>query len=150
MVSPNGKFVHIVVFMLAIPTRTQAASHLSGILLQKLVSAQYHIVFDEGFQTVSLLRSTLNHAAVWSTFSTLLKDTEWLHSDAFADTSQTDTQNYYFDTNWDLSSWPHNSTRSNGCQTVHTCHASCLEHDSANPPQNIPPTSLPVSKGDQA
>jgi len=116
----------------------------------KLVSAQYHIIFDEGFQTVSLLRSTLDHAAVQSTFGMLLKDTEWLHSDAFANTSRTNTQHYYFDNDWDLSSRQHNSTRSNGRQTAHTRHASRQEHDSATLPQNVPPAPPPASEGAQA
>jgi len=68
----------------------------------KLVSAQYHIVFDEGFQTVSSLGSTLDHDAVQAAFGTLLKSTEWLHSDKYAATNPTETQHYYFDNDWVL------------------------------------------------
>jgi len=67
--------------------------------IMKLVSVQYHIVFDEGFQTVSSLGSTFDHATVKSTFGMLLENTDWMYSDTFAKTSPISTHHYYFDNN---------------------------------------------------
>jgi len=68
----------------------------------KLVSAQYHVIFDEGFETVSSLNSNLDHDAIQLAFSDQLKLSKWFHQDEYAETSPNDTQHYYFDSAWDI------------------------------------------------
>jgi len=94
--------------------------------ITKLVSTQYHVIFDKGFQTVMSIGSTLDHDAIQAVFSTLLRSTEWLHSDKYATTNQMETQHYYFDNDSDLISCQGDMPQD---QASPHCHK-CLHHSS--------------------
>jgi hypothetical protein len=84
--------------------------HASNVVLvynpaTKLVSPQYHIIFDEGFQTAEdnlpdNTRSAMNDALVKLIEDEFNKDSFWWHS--MHDTPEEATKYKYFDRNWDL------------------------------------------------
>jgi len=74
----------------------------------KLISAQYHILFDKGFETVTSLGATFYSDELPLAFHNQLQTTKQLHSDEYADTKKDTTQHYYFDGDWDLTSCLYN------------------------------------------
>jgi len=129
--------------------------HLSSIAMiwnpiTRLVSTQYHVIFDEGFQTVSSLSSMLNDDAIQAAFGTLLKSIEWLHSDKYAATNQIETQHYYFNNDWDLISHQGDLPQDYASQHHHKHHCQSSKQDSTTQVQHrdIPAAPPPAtSKG---
>jgi len=94
--------------------------------------------------------STLHHDAVQAAFGTLLKSTEWLHSDKYAATNQMETQHYYFDNDWDLVSHQGDLPQDHASQCQCKCHCHSSEQDSHTQVQHrdVPTDPLPAtSKG---
>ena len=78
-------------------------NHASNVVLvynpvTKLVSPQYIVVFDEGFETVSIQGQEQDTSRLDLMLANVLPDAFWLHSDQFKDE---EVQHYYFDTAWD-------------------------------------------------
>jgi len=67
--------------------------------LKKLVSPQYHVIFNEEFTTVSPAAQD-NHEHLDIAFQELLSACRWWHSDQFGTTTKHDTEPYYFERNW--------------------------------------------------
>jgi len=63
----------------------------------KLISGKYHVLFDEGFKTVTSLGATFDSDELQLAFHDRLQSTKWLHSDKYADTTKEMMQHYYFD-----------------------------------------------------
>ena len=73
----------------------------------KHVSPQYHVVLDEGFETIRPSDSALNDTTkVDAVLQNLFPSGEWIHTDEFDDPMSLNSQSrhYYFDTEWDLES----------------------------------------------
>jgi len=124
----------------------------------KLVSVQYHILFDKGFETTTLLNATFNSDALLLAFHDQLQSIEWLHSDQYADTKLENTLHYYFDGDWDLNSHLYNTKWSNQphqlqCTDVPDLPATdtlASQHEGASETgatsADIPASPLPVSQ----
>jgi len=67
--------------------------------LTKLVSPQYHVIFNKEFTTVSSAVQA-NHECLDIAFKELLSTCKWWHMDQFATTTEHDTEHYYFDSDW--------------------------------------------------
>jgi len=79
-------------------------THASNVMLvwnplTKLVSSQYHIIFDEEFTMVSPAAQA-NCKCLDIAFKELLSTCTWWHIDQFAATTKHDTEHYYFDSDW--------------------------------------------------
>jgi len=77
--------------------------HASNVMLvwkTKLISPQYHAVFDKEFTTV-LSAITLSMKDINLVLIELLCSSKWWHQDQFAETTKEDnTQHYCFDSDW--------------------------------------------------
>ena len=80
--------------------------HASNVVLvynpiTKLVSPQYHIVFDEDFTSIKHKPGSQEHnEMIDQLFTGLFSDVEWTHSDDFMEAP--DTIHHYFDSTWDF------------------------------------------------
>jgi hypothetical protein len=53
----------------------------------QLASPQYHIIFDEGFETVAPTDSAQIEKHINAMFDNLFKENKWIHHDKFIDPS---------------------------------------------------------------
>jgi hypothetical protein len=85
----------------------QSKHHSSNVALvynprTQLVSPQYHLIYDEGFETVSSANPVAIEKNITALFDNLFKDNEWIHNDNFINPAA-DENHRYFDFSWDIS-----------------------------------------------
>jgi hypothetical protein len=85
----------------------QSKNHVSNVALvynpcTQLVSPQYYLIYNEGFETVASADPINIERNINAMFDNLFDDTEWIHNDDFID--PTSNQSHcYFDFSWDIS-----------------------------------------------
>ena len=85
----------------------QSKHHASNVALvfnprTQLVSPQYHVVFDEDFETVESSDPQQMEANIRMMSDQLFQDHEWIHCDDFTDPEDPHPHRY-FDVGWDIS-----------------------------------------------
>jgi len=88
--------------------------------------------------------------AVQAAFGTLLKSTEWLHSDKYSATNHMEMQHYYFDNDWDLISHQGDSPQDQVSphRHKHHCHSSDQDSNTQDQHRDVPAAPPPAtSKG---
>jgi hypothetical protein len=67
-----------------------------------LVSPQYHLIYDKGFETVASANPLKIEKNITAIFDNLFEDNEWIHNDDYIDPASEETHRY-FDFSWDIS-----------------------------------------------
>jgi hypothetical protein len=85
----------------------QSPHHASNVALifnpkTQLVSPQYHVVFDEDFETVASSDPAIMASNIALMSDQLFQDHEWIHTDDFTDPEAPEPHRY-FDDSWDIS-----------------------------------------------
>jgi hypothetical protein len=85
----------------------QSKNHASNVALvynprTQLVSPQYHLIYDEGFETVASADPVEIEKNITAMFDNLFDDNEWIHNDDYIDPASEQTHRY-FDFSWDIS-----------------------------------------------